>query len=88
MPTKSELEHEVEEYVALCDRQSDLLRGTANALHGGPHPKILYSHHDLPELAEQLWNLAAQMAERLSEMELDDDSALRAYWSWCESVAR
>lgn len=88
MPTKAELEQEVNEYADLCDRQSDLLRGTANALHGGPHPRILFSHHDLPELAEQLWNLAAQMAEVLRTQELADDTALRAYWDWRESVKR
>jgi hypothetical protein len=35
-------------------RQSDLLRGVANALHGGPLEDGWWSHHDLPELARTL----------------------------------
>jgi len=46
-----ELQMEVDDLVSLNHRLSDILDRTANALHGGPMDKGLWSFHDLPELA-------------------------------------
>ncbi len=39
---------------ALREKLSKILRATADALHGGPHPNGFWSFHDLPELATKL----------------------------------
>jgi hypothetical protein len=41
------------EYGGILSRQGDLLTRTANALRGDPPPLTSWSHHDVPELAEQ-----------------------------------
>jgi hypothetical protein len=49
---------------ALRDRMSEILRGTANALHNGPLENGYWSWHDLPELADGLQSkLTAQLLE-------------------------
>ena len=45
---------EVDDLDRMLSKQSDILRRTANALHGGPLENGYWSHHDLPELVEQL----------------------------------
>ena len=42
------------EETALREKLANILRRTANALHGGPLPNGLWSFHDLPELATKL----------------------------------
>jgi hypothetical protein len=45
---------ELKDTECLCNRLSDLLEKTANALHGGPLENGYWSFHDLPELATKL----------------------------------
>jgi hypothetical protein len=49
-----ELQMEVDDLVSLNHRLNDILDKTANALHGGPMDKGLWSFHDLPDLATAL----------------------------------
>lgn len=49
------LRTEAAEYAALCDRLSDILTRTANALKGKPGELVRHSWHDLPEVAKSLW---------------------------------
>ena len=51
---RDEAKVEVEDLARLIDKQSDILRRTANALHDGPLEDGYWSHHDLPELAARL----------------------------------
>lgn len=57
----NDLEEDVRSSGYLLDRQSDILRRTANYLHGGPCPNGSWSHHDLPERA------AAKIADTWDE---------------------
>jgi hypothetical protein len=45
---------ELKDTECLCNRLSDLLEKTANALHGEPLENGYWSFHDLPELATKL----------------------------------
>jgi hypothetical protein len=66
---------ESEAEVRLIMRQGDLLTRTANALHGGPLPNGLWSHHDLPELAQQLQDA---LVEERNHREKSDNIAREA----------
>jgi hypothetical protein len=46
-----ELNSELDEATALIAKQATILTGVANALHGGESPLVMWSHHDLAELA-------------------------------------
>lgn len=69
------LEREVAEYVEITDRQSILLRGVARGLKGPPPELVMWSHHDLPELAAQV---TAQVA--ILRAEKDSPHADAKYW--------
>lgn len=49
-------------------RMSDILHRTANAVHGGPLENGWWSWHDLPELADGLY----QAVKRVREKHADD----------------
>jgi hypothetical protein len=49
-----ELRLEEELNCALINKQGDILRGVANALHGAPLVDGWWSHHDLAEIAAQM----------------------------------
>lgn len=50
----TELEQDLDEVHATLSRTGDILRNTANAIHGGPLKNGFWSHHDLPELVKIL----------------------------------
>lgn len=54
MSDERDLKTELAEEAALRDRMSQILRDTANALHGGPLGDGYWSWHDLADLATQL----------------------------------
>lgn len=45
---------EADEADTIAERQTALLHGIANAVHGGPHPSGFWSWHDLAEQVERL----------------------------------
>lgn len=59
----AELKQENEENFALITKQSNLLTATVNALRGDPPDDVLWSHHDIPDLAKEL----RERIERLEE---------------------
>jgi hypothetical protein len=61
---------ELDEYHARQVRQSDLLRATADALHGGPMKDGYWSWHDLPTIAKTFRGLLEEIAE---EAEAEND---------------
>lgn len=65
-----ELEQELDETHGTLVRTGDILRATANAIHGGPLKDGFWSHHDLPELATLLRQGAN--AEALSRIKVSD----------------
>lgn len=50
----SELEADNNDQFLLIEKQGNLLRGVAVAIKGEAPPLVLWSHHDLPELAAAL----------------------------------
>lgn len=74
---RDEARVEVEDLARLLEKQSDILRRTANALHGGPLKDGYWSHHDLPELAA-----------RLREALLHAIQGSEAVAVWCERDSR
>lgn len=54
-----------DEYDWVLRRQSDLLRGTVNALKGRPPERVWWSHHDVVELAQEAADKLAAVRARL-----------------------
>lgn len=85
--------HDVEdEYAALTRRQAELLTGAVNALRGEPPELVMWSHHDVAELAtaavaeraQLIWAIrnlvgpAEDALRRLSGVDADTWDRLRA----------
>ena len=67
------LEEEVDDLNRVLSKQSDILRRTANALHGGPLENGYWSHHDLPELVEQLREDLREATARVKSAMIEAD---------------
>ena len=52
------LREEAEEYAEILDKQADLLTRTVNVLRGDPPPLVSWSHHDIPDLAQEVVDYA------------------------------
>ncbi|AYG02383.1 hypothetical protein [Gryllotalpicola protaetiae] len=50
----AELTSEIEEYRQLCEKLTEILERTADALKGEPPPRMMHSWHDLPQVARRL----------------------------------
>jgi len=69
------LKESLEDDTALRNRMSDILRRTANALHGGPLDNGYWSWHNLPELAQTLH-------DELEEMQFLYSDRVPYSWGW------
>jgi len=52
------LREEAEEYAEVLGKQADLLTSTVNVLRGDPPPLVSWSHHDVPDLAQEVVDYA------------------------------
>lgn len=64
----AELEEEEVSMTDVIIRQGDLLRGVVNALKGPPPPDTSWSHHDAPELAQNLVNELAAIRSEIADL--------------------
>lgn len=66
---------EVDEFCDLQARLGDLLAGTAAALKGAPAPLTMHSWHDLPEVAQRVYDRMVWLEQRYTTAMATCDAA-------------